>query len=356
MATTRNIFIFMIFSFVVSCNLKEDPAGLLPSAKGKNGEIIIVIDSSEWFGKVGDTLRHVFQAPVQGIPRSEPLFNLNYIEPKNLMSLFKTQKNIIFVTILNDKSPANRKLKTYFTKESLDMIDKDSTLFMFAKKDEFAKGQEILHLFGKTEDDLIRNLITNKEALQNHFLTINAKRIYNVLYNAPPIKGIGNLVKKKFGANIKIPQGYDISMDEKNFLWLRNFTVDIDKNIFISWVDYTSEELFTLDSLISIREKITKPYILYKPEEPDSYMLTETRNFELSRKEVNFNGKYAVKLQGLWYLNKFSMGGPFVSYALVDESKNRLYYIEGFLYSPGFPQRDSMRELNEILKTFKLPS
>ena len=48
------------------------------------------------------------------------------------------------------------------------------------------------------------------------------------------------------------------------------------------------------------------------------------------------------------------MGGPFVSYAMVDESTNRLYYIEAFLYSPGKPQRDLMRQLEVILKTFNI--
>ncbi len=39
---------------------------------------------------------------------------------------------------------------------------------------------------------------------------------------------------------------------------------------------------------------------------------------------------------------------------MVDEKTNRLYYIEGFLYSPGKAQRDTMREIMAILNTFKV--
>jgi Domain of unknown function (DUF4837) len=58
-------------------------------------------------------------------------------------------------------------------------------------------------------------------------------------------------------------------------------------------------------------------------------------------------------MRGLWKTNTSTMGGPFVSYALVDEAAGQFYYIEGFLYSPGKEQRPMMRELETILYTFK---
>ena len=77
--------------------------------------------------------------------------------------------------------------------------------------------------------------------------------------------------------------------------------------------DYTSEEMFSLDSLLKLRTKISKPYILYKPEDLESYMLTETDNFHVFRKKINFKGHYAIELRGLWRVNKYYMGGPFIS-------------------------------------------
>jgi hypothetical protein len=84
-------------------------------------------------------------------------------------------------------------------------------------------------------------------------------------------------------------------------------------------------------------------------------MLTEVENFDVFRKEINFKGRFAVQLRGLWKVNNYYMGGPFISYAMVDEGTNRLYYVEAFLYSPGEEQRDDLRELNTILKTFDFP-
>jgi len=327
----------------------------LPKANGKPGEIIIVMDSSQWKGNPGKEVRATFSEHVYYLPREEPEFSLNQIDPIDFKSFLKLQKNIIFVTVLGDNSKGNRKLKKHFTKESLDMIEEDPTLFMYAKKNEFAQGQEILHLFGETEERLIENISKNRKKLQNHFIDIENKRFYKSLYTAKVVKGISKHTEKKLGCTLKVPFGFEIALEDSSFIWLRNFSPDVDKSIFISWVNYTSEEMFSLDSLLKLRTEISKPYILYKPEDPESYLLTETDNFEVFRKKINFKGQYAVELRGLWKVNKIYMGGPFVSYAMVDETTNRFYYIEAFLYSPGKAQRDHMRELDTIIKTFKVP-
>jgi len=91
------------------------------------------------------------------------------------------------------------------------------------------------------------------------------------------------------------------------------------------------------------------------PEKPETY-LTVQKEAPLSQREVNFYNKYAIETKGLWKTNNNSMGGPFKSYTFVDESLNRVYYIEGFVYSPGKSQRELMREMDVILGTFRTKS
>jgi len=356
MAFSRYLLLLVTLAFISSCDLEKTAKmkSNLPKANGKAGQIIVVVDSAQWEGDVGKSLRSTFQEQVSYLPREESIFSLSHIDPIDFQSILKMQKNIIIVTVLSDKSKGSRKLKTFFTKESLNMIESDPSLFMYAKQDEFARGQEVLHLFGETEEILLQNIANNKEKLQKHFMDIEEKRLYQSLYAAKVEKGIAKHINEKLGCDIKVPFGFEIALEDENFIWLRNFSPDVDKNIFISWVDYTSEDLFSLDSLLALRTKVSKPYILYKPEDKESYMLTETDNFDVFRSEINFKNHYAVQLRGLWRVNKYYMGGPFLSYAMVDEGSNRLYYIEAFLYSPGKPQRDYMRELGTIVRTFNI--
>lgn len=356
MTLTRYLLFLFSVVYFSSCDLEKTASmkSNLPKASGKPGQIIVVMDSAQWEGNVGKKMRAIFQKQVPYLPREESMFNLIHIDPTGFQSILKKQKNIIFVTDLSNNSKGNRKLKTYFTKESLKMIEENPSLFMYAKQDEFAKGQDLVHLFGENENVLIENLSINKEKLQKHFIDVEEKRFYKSLYTAKIEKGISKHINEKLGCELKVPYGFEIALEDDKFMWLRNFTPDVDKSIFISWVDYTSEALFSLDSLLYLRTEVSKPYILYKPDDKESYLLTETDNFSVFRNEINFKGNYAIQLRGLWRINKYYMGGPFISYSMVDESSNRLYYIEAYLYSPGKAQRDYMRELDTILKTFKV--
>jgi hypothetical protein len=104
-----------------------------------------------------------------------------------------------------------------------------------------------------------------------------------------------------------------------------------------------------------MRDEFCKKYLFEDPDNANSYLITETTVpfIPVKTKEVSLNGHYAIEMRGLWRANNFSMGGPFVSYALVDEQTGKFYYIEGFTFSPSKDQREIMRELETILSTFR---
>jgi hypothetical protein len=91
------------------------------------------------------------------------------------------------------------------------------------------------------------------------------------------------------------------------------------------------------------------------PERPETHLLTETSvpYKPVITREISFNKKFAIEMKGLWRTNNLTMGGPFISFILVDEPMGMLYYIEGFTFAPGKDQREIMRELETILYTFK---
>jgi len=132
----------------------------------------------------------------------------------------------------------------------------------------------------------------------------------------------------------------------------------VDKDIFITWKPYESEYQLLPDSLVAWRNNVAQRYLFEDPDNPVSYILTETEvPFKpVIARQSRLNNYYAMELRGLWRTNNKSMGGPFVGYSLVDEPRGLLYYIEGFTFSPGKPQREIMRELETILKTFQTSS
>lgn len=352
----RYIFIALIISIAfISCTSstsgKKDES-LMSMARGKSGEVILVMDSTKWEGELGDAVRNIFMSSVEGLPRPESHFTIRYVDPRKLNDVLKGVKNMIFVTTFDSKTKGSRTINNYFTKESRAKIKSNENLFLVTDKNVFAKGQEVMYLFGNNQDILISHLKENTQKLRDHFNSIEAKRTAAKLYKGKRVVGIENALKKKHNCFVKVPYGFKLVQEEKGFIWMRRIDTDVDRDIFIGYQDYTDESVFEHTKVMAFRHEITKQYLFDDPAKPQTYV-TVQKEAPLFQREVNFHDKYAIETKGLWKTNNNSMGGPFKSYLFVDESMNRVYYIEGFVYSPGKKQREIMREIDVILSTFR---
>ncbi len=130
---------------------------------------------------------------------------------------------------------------------------------------------------------------------------------------------------------------------------------EIDNSVFVSWKPYESEYQLLPDSLIAWRNDIAQRYLFEDPDNLDSYVTTETTIpfIPVKARQISVNNNFVMQLKGLWKTNNKTMGGPFVSHAFVDQKKGLLYYVEGFSFSPARKQRETIRELEAILETFK---
>ncbi len=348
----------LLVSLLWSCGNGEKETALLPKASGRPGEMIVVMDSGQWKSPVGDAIKNTFQAEIDGLPRQEYMFKLNRVEPSKFNSVLKTVKNLLFVVTLDSKTPASKMIRSFFTKSSLDQIKSNDELFVFTAKDEFARGQNIMYLFANTEGQLLSKIHENKERLQDYFNKAEKERLEQGLYKAREATNFSDLLIKDHQFSIRIPFGYKLVLNEPGFVWFRQINDESDKDIFISYKPYYSESVFKNDRIIAHRDSVARNQLFEDPDRPNTFIKTETEvpYIPVISRQYNFSNKYAQETRGLWKTNNLSMGGPFLGYTLVDEELNRVYYIEGFVYSPGKSQRDIMREMEVILNTFKVSS
>ncbi|MFP4089991.1 MAG: DUF4837 family protein, partial [Cyclobacteriaceae bacterium] len=319
---------------------------------GASGEVVLVMDSAAWQGELGDELREIFLKAMPGLPQPEPYFSVRYVDPFKLNKVLKNAKNMLFVATLDNESQAGRRMQNYFTDASVERMKLDSNLFRFSKENMFARGQEVLFLFGTTEEALINNLQENRPDVRSFFHKVEIERLQKSLYKANERKGISRTLMNEHGFSIRVPHDYQIvPLDHKpeNFVWLRSVGDEVDKSIVVAYEDYTTEDAFTPEGIMDLRKRIMKNNI---KDDSTTYMTIQ----DLAPVEfdtLNFNGKYAIETRGRWRMHEVAMGGPFVSYTVVDQAKNRLYYIEGFVYSPGQQKRPLIREVEAILRTFE---
>ena len=341
--------LFFAFAFV-SCSPKSDKElGLLKSAKGDQYEIILVMDTVKWNGKLGDAVKDIFMENIDGLPQPEPIFTVRHINPVAFNGFLREHKNIVMITTFDENTAGSRKLREFFTPESIQKVRNDDNLFMLRQTDEFAKGQIVLNLFGKDERTLIKNLKENKTRIQDMMVEVERRRLEASLFKARK-KELEAALKKSSDIELVIPEGYKLAKEEKNFVWLRYPEYDLDKNLLIFYKNYTSQNEFNEDSILAWRENIMSKYTR-DPENPDYYVVLQ-KIAPISQRKINISGKYAIETRGLWRLKERYRGGPFLSYVFVDEDKGRIYYTEGFVYAPGGSKRQHIRELEAILKKF----
>ena len=67
----------------------------------------------------------------------------------------------------------------------------------------------------------------------------------------------------------------------------------------------------------------------------------------------NFPAGYAVETRGMWNVVGDFMGGPFVSYSIVDPTSSKIVTAEGWIFYPNKEKRDLLRQQESILYSLK---
>lgn len=349
---TKYSFLFIVLFSFFSC--KRENA--LETAIGPAGKINIVIPTYMAEGLVGKVLDSLLTQRMTVLPRPETIFKIRFVNPQDVNSSMRRTRNLIFVFTFSDGSPETQTMKRMVSPKSLQQISQDTSLFMSALPDVYARGQEVVYLFAKDQETLVKKLRSKGQRVVDNFNLKERQRINAGILNASTTKPLIQSIEKNHPFTFKIPFGYQLADDQKDFVWLRQINPTNDKDIFIASKPYSSQDDFKRDNLIQFRNSICKKYLFEDPDQPDSYLVTETsiEEKQIELREFNFDGKYAVEMKGLWKTNVNTMGGPFVGFALVDEARGIFYYIEGFTYGPSKDQREIMRELEAILYSFKV--
>lgn len=343
-------FIIASFGFWSCQGDEESQNSTKPKARGAIGEIILAIDSAKWEGPLGQTLKEVFLEDVSGLIRDESMFDVRKVDPRAMTRILKMATNIVYVTTFDDKRAASQNINAQFSKEAKEKAANDPSLYLLRAADEFAVGQEVLYLFGNNEKELIQNLRANKQKIQNLFQVRERGRLNKLLLNRK--SSAARVAGEKLGLSINVPASYQIVKAENDFLWLRQPTPRSDRpdiSMFFYEMDYISEDQVFPQSILELREKITKMHIYGNPSNRNSYLITERVDPTPVFSNFKINNNFAVEIRGGWKTKNLSMGGSFLAYVIVDDKKGKLYYMEGFVYYPNEAHRESIREIETVL-------
>ncbi|MBK8943820.1 MAG: DUF4837 family protein [Ignavibacteriae bacterium] len=336
--------ISILFSLFVlqACDTKKQ-------AKGEEDEIFIVADSIE-FKEVEDELKQTFGKVIY-TPQPEELFEIKRRRFSDLEKL-KLQKNIIILAALDTDLPTSQYLHSIIDEKVKKMINSDS-VFVINKYDLWANNQLVMILTSSSIEKLKSQILSKKDDLLYYFRDASNKRMALGLYNKHfEQKNIEANLLSKYGWMIYVQADYQLAMEapDDNFVWLRRgVNTDMERWIFIHWIENASPEFLQKDSITSKRNFLTEKF--YRTTDDSSYVqLYDDYRMET---EINFNGKYSLMTQGLWRFNDLSGGGPFVNYTLYDEKSRRIYMLDASVFAPKYFKKSIIQEVDVLLHSFK---
>lgn len=339
------IFLFLISLIFMGCDSRK-------RAIGKSDEIFVVADTAEYLA-LEPTLIETFEKVIY-TPQPENLFTLKRIPFENFDKI-KNKKNVIIISPLNSNSLTAKYIKKNLSKDVRSLVEEDS-LFVFNKYNLWANGQIVMILSGPDLEKLNNKILMNKDELIYYFQKFSNERLATSLYNGVYEKKLDEAkLLKEFGWTIFVQSDFQIAKktSEDNFVWLRRAAnSDMERWIFISWIENSTPALLNVDSLKSIRNRITKKY--YRTSDEKTFVKITDNPFSVTVSEVDFGKKYSLLMQGFWQFEDFSGGGPFLSYSFYDPKSKRFYMVDGSIYAPKYFKKDLIQQVDVLLQSFKL--
>ena len=325
-----------------------------PAAFGVSNGIVLVADDDVWNGPIGDSIRFYFSAPYLILPQPEPIFDIKHFTPDALLKepIRQEFRHIIFVgNIKDDSSPTTQIIRKDIGVERVDRAYKDPSFTSLEGKNKWARNQIVMYIFGRTDEEVAKNVVANFPAIAKRFQGRDNDLINADAYTAGINAKIMEEVKKTMDVDMKIPSEYFVAVNDGETMWIRKENSKISSNILITRVPYKSKNQFSKKYIKELRDKIGKKYVSTRAD--STYMQTNDIDLPIFTTITTLNGDYCMEARGIWEIVNDFMGGPFIGYLVHNPNKDKLLYIEGFLHAPSQEKRNYMQQLQLILSSAK---
>ena len=331
-----------------------------PFAGGKEGELVVVIDSARWAGPVGDAVREHIAPYLGTLPAPEREFSVRRISltSQKVLDSVQGQKNVIFVSPLSEDSREADFIRARLDSSAVKAI-MDGQTAVIPRRDLWRQQQQIVYVLGASDEDLIRAIEERGEDIRYRFNEITRERMTRDMFEKGRQFAIEDSIMTKHDFAVNAQHDYFVAMDTTNFVWLRRVvSSDSWRSLFVYYVDDFNPANLTPEWVQAARDRLTETWIRGNL---DGFVTTDYRR-ELTSENIDFLGRFAYETRGLWHmvgrdaegdLMEYGMGGPFINYTFYDDDSGRLYMIDGMIFAPGYDKREFLRQTEVIAHTFR---
>lgn len=330
---------------VASCGLHSGS-----DAIGESDVITIIADSSD-FEELSDVIENAFAQPFF-TPQAESWFRWHRHDLAELLD-HKRDRNILIIAPLDGSSSMGEYMRTALD-PSVQALVRGGKEHVFVKKDLWYREQTVMHLTGKSMQDLRDFMVANAQQLEFFFKQAWDEREMARLRALPREKEIEERLLEEHGFSLAVIKSWFIAKDSaeiSSVLLRRQAPKETERWLLVHWLDTTNTSLLTNEFAYQTRNRLTET--LYRTYDDAAWVVIDSVN-HLQFDEVDFQGRFAIRVKGLWRMSDYSMGGPFLSYLFYDETQKRLYFVDGSVFAPRYEKRKLIQDIDVMIKSFRV--
>ena len=312
-----------------------------PQGAGQDTGLFVIADSTNWVA-LEPALKDVFERTIK-TPQPEKVFGVHWVPPRRF-SQFATRKNLVLAGALQSEGEIDGQISKMLSPEVKNRVI-DGSAFYFPKDNPWAEGQLLVVLVSNTVTELQDKLMENKKHLYELFQTRLLEETSAKMYQRLEQKELAEKLLNQYGWTVRIQHDYIVNKErpQDRFIMLRRSLPGRERWLFVHWIDDADPSIVDERWVINTRNKQTEKF----------YEVDLINEEYTSSREVEFLGRSALMLEGLWANEAKMAGGPFRNYTFYDEDSGRIYMIDIAVFFPGGEKEPFLRQLDIMAHSFK---
>lgn len=331
-----------------------------PRAVGLDTEILVVADSLDWSGAIGEALRETVGQFISTLPAPERQFELRHapLETEDDLETARRQKNVIFVAAFSDSTNEAEYIRNVFDPTAQEAIREEGGVAV-SRENIFRRDQQVYYITGEDKEDVIEAIYSASEGVSRDFNRAARRRLTEEMFDRGRQVDVEEELATMYDFAVNVQHDYLVAVDTSDFVWLRRILPETWRSVFVHFIDHANPELLSPEWIYDTRDSLSRQYIQGNLGGWIEIDRRESRPLET--KNINFLGRYGFETRGLWHMvgveegrkMEFGMGGPFITYTFYDQPTGRLYMIDGMVFAPGYNKREFLRQMEAIAYTFR---
>ena len=311
----------------------------VPQVQGPEDLVIAFGDPQEWT-QVDSLVRAALERTIS-TPHREKIFRVHFY-PADSLGRYNHYRHLLFVGSLKAEGKAGEYVNK-LVGQNRQRVLADSA-FVFSKRDPWVKKQLLVVFTAKDLPTLKKRLRENQDLLFDLFNDFVNEQVKKRMFATLEQKDIEKHLLEKYGWMVRVQHDYFIALEKPNFVFLRRTSPKRERWLFVLW-EHTNDPA-----------RLSKEWVLEKRKEVGEKYYGGDRilDLDLTVKETNFNGRYALQFDGIWENPTKIAGGPWRAYAFYDEPTGNLYLIDLAVFAPDDEKKmPFLRQLDVMAHTFR---